>query len=181
MQDSRFPLEVVDGVPVVQVSPPGYTGTQHAIKRIFDVVVATLILLTVAVPMLVLACLVCLTSPGPAMFRQQRIGQHGKPFTLFKLRSMRLDAEAELAKVLGGVRTAALQLSRSGGAAAAGRACGRPPRPGAAVGAGGPAHGGGNRGWLSGCLHRKRPQCRRHPWRASVRSRGPPRARTPAS
>jgi exopolysaccharide biosynthesis polyprenyl glycosylphosphotransferase len=98
----RLMITPVDGVPVVQVSPPGYTGTQHAIKRIFDVVVATVILLAVAVPMLVLACLVCLTSPGPAMFRQQRIGQHGKPFTLFKLRSMRLDAEAELATVLGG-------------------------------------------------------------------------------
>lgn len=98
----RLMITPVDGVPVVQVSPPGYTGTQHAIKRIFDVVVATLILLVVAVPMLVLACLVRLTSPGPAMFRQQRIGQHGKPFTIFKLRSMRQDAEAELADVLGG-------------------------------------------------------------------------------
>lgn len=98
----RLVITPVDGVPVVQVSPPGYTGMQHAIKRIFDVVVATLILLVVAAPMLVLAGLVRLTSPGPAMFRQQRIGQHGRPFTLFKLRSMRQYAEAELADVLGG-------------------------------------------------------------------------------
>ncbi len=98
----RLMITPVDGLPVVQVSPPGYTGAQHAIKRIFDVVVGTLILLVVSVPMLVLACLVRLTSPGPAMFTQQRIGQNGKPFTLLKLRSMRQDAEAELVEMLHG-------------------------------------------------------------------------------
>ena len=98
----RLMVTPVDGVPVVQVSPPGYTGVQHALKRIFDVVVATLILLVVTVPMVVLIGLVRLTSPGPAMFRQQRIGQNGRPFTLFKFRSMRVGAEAELAEVLDG-------------------------------------------------------------------------------
>jgi exopolysaccharide biosynthesis polyprenyl glycosylphosphotransferase len=98
----RLVVTPVDGVAVVQVSPPGYTGLQHAVKRIFDVVVATLILAVVAVPLLVLAGLVRLTSPGPAMFQQQRIGQNGKPFTLYKLRSMRQDAEAQLVGVIDG-------------------------------------------------------------------------------
>jgi exopolysaccharide biosynthesis polyprenyl glycosylphosphotransferase len=98
----RLLITPVDGVPVVQVSPPGYTGQQHAIKRVFDMVVATLIGVVVAVPMLVLALCVRLTSPGPAMFRQQRIGLNGRPFTLYKLRSMRPDAEASLVEVLDG-------------------------------------------------------------------------------
>lgn len=99
----RLLITPVDGVPVVRVSPPGYTGTQHALKRAFDVVVGTLLLLFAVVPVLALAGLVRLTSPGPALFTQQRIGLNGKPFTLFKLRTMRQDAEAELADVLDGV------------------------------------------------------------------------------
>jgi exopolysaccharide biosynthesis polyprenyl glycosylphosphotransferase len=98
----RMLITPVDGVPVVQVSPPGYTGLQHAMKRVFDLVVATLIAAVVAVPMLLLALCVRFTSPGPAMFRQQRIGLNGKPFTLYKLRSMRLDAEESLTDVLDG-------------------------------------------------------------------------------
>lgn len=98
----RMLITPVDGVPVVQVSPPGYTGLQHAMKRVFDLVVATLIAAVVAVPLLLLALCVRLTSPGPAMFRQQRIGLNGKPFTLYKLRSMRQDAEESLTDVLDG-------------------------------------------------------------------------------
>jgi exopolysaccharide biosynthesis polyprenyl glycosylphosphotransferase len=98
----RLMVTPVDGVPVVQVSPPGYSGLQHLLKRILDVVGATLILLVVAVPMAVLAGVVRLTSPGPAIFTQQRIGLNGMPFTLYKLRTMRQDAEAELAAVLDG-------------------------------------------------------------------------------
>lgn len=98
----RLLITPVDGVPVVQVSPPGYTGLQHAVKRVFDLVVATLLLLVVAVPLLVLALCVRLTSPGPALFRQQRVGLNGTPFTLYKLRTMRQDAEADLATVLDG-------------------------------------------------------------------------------
>ncbi|MFD6140846.1 sugar transferase [Promicromonospora sp. NPDC060271] len=98
----RMLITPVDGVPVVQVSPPGYTGLQHAMKRVFDLVVASLIAAVVAVPMLLLGLCVRLTSPGPAMFRQQRIGLNGKPFTLYKLRSMRQDAEESLTDVLDG-------------------------------------------------------------------------------
>src|SRR5690606_10070255 len=65
-----------------------------AAKRLFDIV-ASGILLALTFPLIALfALIVKLDSRGPAFFRQQRIGLYGQPFTLLKLRSMRLDAEA---------------------------------------------------------------------------------------
>jgi lipopolysaccharide/colanic/teichoic acid biosynthesis glycosyltransferase len=58
------------------------------------------VLLVLAFPMIVLAAvLVKLTSRGPAFFRQARVGMHGRTFTLFKLRTMRNDAEAQIGPV----------------------------------------------------------------------------------
>lgn len=48
------------------------------------------------IPMLVLALAVRLTSPGPILFRQQRIGKHGKTYYMLKFRSMRVDADAQM-------------------------------------------------------------------------------------
>jgi sugar transferase (PEP-CTERM system associated) len=66
----------------------------HAAKRVFDIVAsgATLVL---AAPLLVLcAVAIRLEGPGPLLYRQERVGLGGKPFTLVKFRSMRVDAEA---------------------------------------------------------------------------------------
>jgi len=92
----------VDGVPVMQVTPPGYTGWQHVLKRGFDVVGSALALAVLVVPLLVVAALVRMTSPGPALFRQERVGLNGEPFTLYKLRTMRDGAEAALVEALEG-------------------------------------------------------------------------------
>ncbi|TMM49761.1 TIGR03013 family XrtA/PEP-CTERM system glycosyltransferase [Qipengyuania marisflavi] len=63
-------------------------------KRVFDVVVSSLLLI-VALPLIVIfAVLVKLESKGPAFFRQTRVGLYGQPFALYKLRSMRENAEA---------------------------------------------------------------------------------------
>ncbi|MFN3424642.1 MAG: TIGR03013 family XrtA/PEP-CTERM system glycosyltransferase [Novosphingobium meiothermophilum] len=65
-----------------------------AAKRIFDVV-ASLLLLILTLPVIVLfALLVKIDSKGPAFFRQTRVGLYGQTFELIKLRSMRIDAEA---------------------------------------------------------------------------------------
>ena len=69
-----------------------------AVKRVFDIV-ASLLLLALTFPIIALfAVLVKLDSKGPAFFRQQRVGLFGEPFTLTKLRSMRIDAEKDGAK-----------------------------------------------------------------------------------
>jgi sugar transferase (PEP-CTERM system associated) len=64
------------------------------VKRLFDLT-ASLVLLFVALPVLIVAALCVYMESGlPVLYRQQRVGQHGRIFTLFKLRSMKLDAES---------------------------------------------------------------------------------------
>lgn len=62
-------------------------------KRTFDVVMSLAVLALLAIPMLIIALLIRIDSPGPALFRQERLGKDGRPFTIFKFRSMRVDAE----------------------------------------------------------------------------------------
>ena len=78
----------------------------HLVKRVFDAVCALLGLLLLALPMLLIALIVALDSPGPAIFRQERLGLNGKPFMIYKFRTMRLDAEANGPALGGGLRHA---------------------------------------------------------------------------
>jgi exopolysaccharide biosynthesis polyprenyl glycosylphosphotransferase len=66
----------------------------RAIKRIVDIALATAGLLLAAPLMAVTALLVRIESPGPVLYRQARVGENGRVFTLFKFRSMRVDAES---------------------------------------------------------------------------------------
>ncbi|HET6220563.1 MAG TPA: sugar transferase, partial [Dongiaceae bacterium] len=62
-------------------------------KRVLDLVLAVLALLVAAPVMLVAAILIRLTSRGPALYRQTRIGRGEQPFTMLKLRTMRIDGD----------------------------------------------------------------------------------------
>ena len=66
---------------------------KNGIKRILDVTIAVVGLVICAVPMAIVALLIRLESPGPAIFRQQRLGRDGKPFEFLKFRSMCQGAE----------------------------------------------------------------------------------------
>lgn len=68
--------------------------TYDAVKRALDLILGALAAICAALPMLLIALAVRLDSPGPAIYRQERLGLDGKPFTLFKFRSMRTDAES---------------------------------------------------------------------------------------
>jgi len=59
------------------------------VKRVFDILVSLIVLLVWALPMLLIALLIRIGSPGPAIFKQRRAGLHGKPFTILKFRTMR--------------------------------------------------------------------------------------------
>lgn len=67
-------------------------------KRAFDIVSCSAALLVLAVPMAVISCKIKRESPGPALYAQTREGKDGKPFKLYKFRSMYIDAEARGAR-----------------------------------------------------------------------------------
>lgn len=67
----------------------------QAVKRLFDVVVSALALLILGIPMLLLMPVIRADSPGPAIFRQERLGKDGKPFVIYKYRTMQMDAERD--------------------------------------------------------------------------------------
>lgn len=67
----------------------------QAVKRLFDVVVSALALLILGIPMLLLMSVIRADSPGPAIFRQERLGKGGKPFVIYKYRTMQMDAERD--------------------------------------------------------------------------------------
>lgn len=80
----------IEDVGVVE-SKPFYSF----VKRAFDLLFALVFLLLLAVPMLIIAVIVKLSSKGPALYRQARLGLNGKPFYIIKFRTMRHDAEAD--------------------------------------------------------------------------------------
>ena len=63
------------------------------VKRAFDIIVSFGAILILLVPMLIVSALIYIESPGPVIFKQERLGKGGKPFMMYKFRSMRLDAE----------------------------------------------------------------------------------------
>src|SRR5690606_41774721 len=97
----RIRTRPVAGLPLLHVEAPGYSGPQHVLKRAFDVVGALGLLVLFAVPLVVTALPVKLTSRGPVLFTQERVGLRAEPFTVLKFRSAVVDAESRLAHVLG--------------------------------------------------------------------------------
>ncbi len=70
---------------------------KHFVKRLFDIVISTTGIIVLAVPMIIIAIMVKIDSPGPVLFKQRRIGLHKKEFTLFKFRSMPVSAPNNVA------------------------------------------------------------------------------------
>lgn len=68
-------------------------------KRVCDVGWSVLLLIVFAIPMLIIALLVKLTSNGPVIYKQSRVGQDGRVFELYKFRSMPIDAEQKTGPV----------------------------------------------------------------------------------
>ena len=92
---SSLRMQTISGVPILGIEELKITRTtSQVIKRILDIIGA-LVGLLISVPALVcLAIIIKKQSPGPVIYRQTRTGRHGTPFTIYKLRSMRLDAES---------------------------------------------------------------------------------------
>jgi exopolysaccharide biosynthesis polyprenyl glycosylphosphotransferase len=96
---SRMFVRPLGRFPVVYVEAVKRFGWRGVAKRTFDLVFATSLLLLTAPLIAVSVLAIKLETPGPAFFRQIRVGRDGKPFLLFKLRSMVVDAEAQLEEI----------------------------------------------------------------------------------
>jgi exopolysaccharide biosynthesis polyprenyl glycosylphosphotransferase len=83
------------GVPLVQLTRPGAQGQQLVVKRAVDLAVAAAGLVVLAPLLAVVACAVRLSSPGPVIFRQRRVGAGGRLFDILKFRSMVDGADAQ--------------------------------------------------------------------------------------
>lgn len=90
----RSEVEEIFGLPVIDIAPGELGLGARVVKRAFDVTVAALALVVASPIMLAAAVAIRVGSPGPVLFRQSRMGRGGRTFTVYKLRSMRVDAEA---------------------------------------------------------------------------------------
>ncbi|HJO37139.1 MAG TPA: undecaprenyl-phosphate glucose phosphotransferase [Vicinamibacterales bacterium] len=92
-------LEDLDGVPIISVNDVPLHGMNSALKRVIDVGLSTAALVTLSAPMAAIALLVRYSSPGPVLYRQERMGLDGRSFTVYKFRSMHNQAEASTGPV----------------------------------------------------------------------------------
>lgn len=99
---ARHRAEVKDlyGVSAISLRSSAIPGGRLVLKRIFDLVVAIPLLILSLPGMLLIALAIRLDSPGPAVFCQERVGENGRPFSVYKFRSMVAGAEEQLAQVL---------------------------------------------------------------------------------
>lgn len=95
----RVHTQPVAGLPLIHVDRPGYHQANRLLKRTFDVVVASLLLVLFSPVFAATAIAIKVSSPGPVFFRQSRAGLRGHPFSMIKFRSMVVDAEARLAEL----------------------------------------------------------------------------------
>jgi len=82
-------LQDMNGVPVVGICETPFTGTNELVKRLSDIVIASVIILLVSPLLIAIAIGVKLSSPGPILFKQRRNGLDGHEIVVYKFRSMR--------------------------------------------------------------------------------------------
>lgn len=95
----RIHMRPVAGLPLVHVETPRFSSGQRVVKRFMDLVVSIAGVIVVSPLLIALALTVRISSPGPVLFRQNRIGYHGSEFTMLKFRSMVVNAEDMLAQL----------------------------------------------------------------------------------
>ena len=78
----------LDGMPILSIRESPLNGWGGILKRLFDIGIAALMLVILAVPILVTAIIVRCTSPGPIFFRQRRHTANGREFSILKFRTM---------------------------------------------------------------------------------------------
>ncbi len=91
----RPQVSELDGVPMLSLRQTPLMGSNALLKRGFDLILGSMCLLIAAGPMALIALAIRLTSRGPVLYRQRRVGLDGCEFWMLKFRTMRVDAEAD--------------------------------------------------------------------------------------
>jgi Undecaprenyl-phosphate glucose phosphotransferase len=89
----RARLEDLDGLPIISINDVPLRGFNSVLKRAVDIGLSAIVCVLGAVPTLLVAWLIRRSSPGPAFYTQERMGLDGRAFTVYKFRSMPVDAE----------------------------------------------------------------------------------------
>ena len=89
----RARLEDLDGLPLISINDVPLRGFNSVLKRIVDVALSAGVVIVGALPALAIAAIIRRSSPGPIFYTQERMGLDGKAFTVYKFRSMPVDAE----------------------------------------------------------------------------------------
>ncbi len=92
----RLTLRRASGLPMLHVERPVSSGVRYATKMLADRLVALTALILISPILLVIGLIIRRDSDGPALFRQERVGEGGRTFTMLKFRTMGVDADARL-------------------------------------------------------------------------------------
>jgi len=92
---NRVDFDDLGGIPLIGLKEAKIPRLGRLVKRGLDMVLAIIIMSVIFIPMLILAALIRLESPGAVIFRQQRVGERGQVFWIYKFRSMREGADEE--------------------------------------------------------------------------------------
>ncbi len=95
----RITMRPLGSLPLLHVESPAFAGRQRLLKSAFDRLLSAALVVVLAPLLVVVAVLVKLDSPGPVLYRQERIGRNGTAFRCLKIRTMRVGAEHELAQL----------------------------------------------------------------------------------
>ncbi len=96
----RLHARPVDGLSLIEVDLPRIQGAKRLAKRIFDILASSMLIVVCLPIWVVVPIAITIDDRGPVFFRQTRVGRDGHEFRILKFRSMRVDAEAELARLL---------------------------------------------------------------------------------
>jgi exopolysaccharide biosynthesis polyprenyl glycosylphosphotransferase len=96
--DGARALDQIGGLPMLSITVPRLSRSARMIKRASDLALSIVGLLALSPVLLAVAVAIKIDSRGPVLFRQRRVGRNGKPFEIFKFRSMYVDAEQRKAE-----------------------------------------------------------------------------------
>lgn len=97
----RIHTQPVAGLPLIHVSTPNLGLGQRMMKKCFDLLSAACLVIVLSPLLLTIALIIRADSPGPILFKQERVGANGRPFQMYKFRSMVIDAEERLEALRG--------------------------------------------------------------------------------